>query len=252
MTRPSENSQPHSPERDQANKALATLPPSTNYDVGYKKPPTNTRFKKGQSGNPKGRPRGARNKKPQLNEERLKSIVLEEAYRAIPVQDRGKTVSIPIAQAVVRSLAVNAAKGSTHAQRLFTEMLAGTEMSRKREHDALVEAAINFKVEWEQEFARCDRLGIARPDVLPHPDDVEIDFREGTVHFKGPMTKEERAELEKWREHKANFEKELSYLQDDLANAQTDEQRTIIQNEIDHSQKVHDLIKSVPCQRPWD
>ncbi|HET9530513.1 MAG TPA: DUF5681 domain-containing protein [Blastocatellia bacterium] len=29
-----------------------------NYDVGYGKPPVHTRFKKGQSGNPKGFPRG--------------------------------------------------------------------------------------------------------------------------------------------------------------------------------------------------
>lgn len=30
------------------------------YEVGYGKPPKRTRFKKGQSGNPKGRPKGAK------------------------------------------------------------------------------------------------------------------------------------------------------------------------------------------------
>lgn len=31
------------------------------YEVGYKKPPKGSQFKKGQSGNPKGRPKGSRN-----------------------------------------------------------------------------------------------------------------------------------------------------------------------------------------------
>ena len=35
-----------------------TSPP---YDVGYGKPPVETRFRKGQSGNPKGRGKGGRN-----------------------------------------------------------------------------------------------------------------------------------------------------------------------------------------------
>ena len=33
-------------------------------DVGYGKPPASTRFQKGRSGNPKGRPRGRRNRPP--------------------------------------------------------------------------------------------------------------------------------------------------------------------------------------------
>ena len=34
---------------------------ASDYDVGYGKPPKHTRFKKGQSGNRKGRPKGSRN-----------------------------------------------------------------------------------------------------------------------------------------------------------------------------------------------
>lgn len=34
--------------------------PGSSEDVGYRKPPSSTRFRRGQSGNPKGRPRGRR------------------------------------------------------------------------------------------------------------------------------------------------------------------------------------------------
>nr|WP_306262013.1 DUF5681 domain-containing protein [Pararhizobium sp. IMCC21322] len=46
-------------------KSLGTrLPDNADYEVGYAKPPQSSRFKPGMSGNPKGRPKGARNKFP--------------------------------------------------------------------------------------------------------------------------------------------------------------------------------------------
>jgi hypothetical protein len=46
---------------DEPTKSAEPIPndegKSTEYKVGYKKPPISTRFKKGQSGNPKGRPK---------------------------------------------------------------------------------------------------------------------------------------------------------------------------------------------------
>jgi hypothetical protein len=39
-------------------------PPAPGYEVGYGKPPMDTRFRKGASGNPGGRPRGITPKRP--------------------------------------------------------------------------------------------------------------------------------------------------------------------------------------------
>jgi Family of unknown function (DUF5681) len=93
-------------------RPMETLPTGPGqYDVGYCKPPEASRFKPGQSGNPKGRPRGARNKMPALNDERLKAIIIREAYRTIKVREGKMQISTSMAEALVRSLAVNAARG---------------------------------------------------------------------------------------------------------------------------------------------
>src|SRR5690349_20202446 len=48
------------------------------YEVGYGKPPHHTRFKTGQSGNPRGRPSGAKNLSTLLNEALNELIVVTE------------------------------------------------------------------------------------------------------------------------------------------------------------------------------
>lgn len=47
-------------------------------DVGYGKPPKHTRFKKGQSGNPKGRPKGARHFVADLDEVLSATLTITE------------------------------------------------------------------------------------------------------------------------------------------------------------------------------
>ena len=122
------------------------------YEVGYTRPPAATRFKPGKSGNPRGRPKGARNKLPALNEERLKTIILTEAYRTIKVNDGPRQVNVPMAQAIVRSLALNAVKGQHRAQRLFSELLSTTERENKALHDEWLNTAMVYKARWEQEI----------------------------------------------------------------------------------------------------
>jgi Family of unknown function (DUF5681) len=137
------------------------------YDVGYAKPPEASKFRKGVSGNPRGRPKGTKNKLPALNEERMKAIIVEEAYRTITVRDGTKNVTVPSARV----------KGQHRSQRLFSELLASVETSNRTTYDEWLKTAIDYKIEWDRELARRKRLGIIdAPEPLPHPDHVVIDY----------------------------------------------------------------------------
>ena len=61
---------------------------------------------------------------------------MAQSARALPLHPNqtmpAPQVSIPIAHAVIRSLAVDAAKGNQRTQRLFTQLLTATERDNKR------------------------------------------------------------------------------------------------------------------------
>ena len=214
------------------------------YEVGYAKPPEGTRFKKGQSGNPGGRPKGKKIQLPGLKEERMKMIILQEAYREIKVRDGERTVTVPIAQAVLRSLAVNAVKGQHRSQRLFAELLSAVETSHKALHDEWLQTARQYKVDWEIELNRRGRLGIlGAPEPLPHPDHVIIDLQVGTARVVGPSTKEEKAAWDKHMARKAEFELAIIELKA-MLKAETDpKMRAVIERDIAYDKNIVDIFE---------
>ena len=94
--------------------------PAENHKGGYGKPPVHTRFSKGKSGNPGGRPRG-------LTAGRATALALKEAYRLVSVKEGDKVITLPAIQAVLRSQVALAAKGNGLAQRTVIEAIQAIE-----------------------------------------------------------------------------------------------------------------------------
>lgn len=80
------------------------------YSVGYGKPPKHSRFKPGQSGNPKGRPKGARGFKAELDEELKQLITVTEA---------GRTRKLSKQRAMIKALFAKALKGDSKSVQLI-------------------------------------------------------------------------------------------------------------------------------------
>jgi hypothetical protein len=76
------------------------------YDVGYGKPPTTTQFKKGQSGNLKGRPKGSKS---------LSTILNKELNALVTVTKQGKKVKVKKKELIIAQLANQAASGNLKA-----------------------------------------------------------------------------------------------------------------------------------------
>ena len=80
------------------------------YVVGFGKPPRRTRFKKGRSGNPKGRPRGSRTSLTFL-EQALSELVV--------VTENGQRKQITKGEAMLKQLVNKATSGAPRAMRML-------------------------------------------------------------------------------------------------------------------------------------
>ena len=84
--------------------------PLTHRDVGYGKPPRHAQFKPGQSGNPKGRPRGSLN---------LTTILARTLREQVTVNENGRKRTITKLEAAVKQIVNKAAAGDAAAIRFL-------------------------------------------------------------------------------------------------------------------------------------
>ena len=90
--------------------------------MGYGKPPRHTRFKKGQSGNPRGRPNGSKN---------LPTLLSETLNEPVIVAENGGRRKISKRRAIITQLVNRSAKGDLRAIKILLDILQ--EIERRTE-----------------------------------------------------------------------------------------------------------------------
>lgn len=90
--------------RSGSRQRVRVRPDKSANDVGYGRPPRAYQFKPGQSGNPKGRPKGAKNEA---------TILHELLNRKIPIREAGRTRKITVLEAILLRFTEDSLKGNT-------------------------------------------------------------------------------------------------------------------------------------------
>lgn len=84
------------------------------YDIGYRRPPPGGQFKKGASGNPKGRPKGSKN---------FFTLLEQELNQMITVNEGGRRKTVTRMQAIVMRLISAALQGDPKAVAALLDLL---------------------------------------------------------------------------------------------------------------------------------
>ena len=181
---------------------------SSGNERGYRKPPAEHQFKPGKSGNPLGRPRKPRFPKLERSLgydliEDLDKIILDQANRLVKIQDAGKTTRMPLQAVVFRKLMQNGLAGDSRALKEVLSIIGKAQREKTKREEDEMRAIVAYKHGAEAEIRRRKAAGQSIEDILPHPDDIELGFDNGTITIFGPRTPRERAELDdliEWRD----------------------------------------------------
>lgn len=162
--------------------------PPRDYTVGYGKPPKLKQFPKGQSGNPKGSSKKARNKTTSPYDTTIASIWREEGEKKIDLTVNGETERIALMRAATRRLLYDAVAGKPAAQRLVHAYGLRCEKDRREMQREMLQDAAKAQDKARSELESRVAAGEKDPVVIPHPDDFVCNPATGDISIVGPTT----------------------------------------------------------------
>lgn len=120
--------------------------PALEHTVGYGRPPLASRFPPGRSGNPRGRPKGARN---------LSTVVAAALNERVAITENGRRRRITKLDAAIKQLVNRAAAGEARATALLIQLaLANEAKPSQPDMERVVEADAVVMAELQRRFGR--------------------------------------------------------------------------------------------------
>ena len=130
------------------------------YEIGYRRPPASGQFKKGQSGNKKGRPKGSKN---------FLTLLEHELGQTITVNENGKKKVITRMQAMVKRMVADALQGNLKSLMALVEILRRTgkfeENDSANQLPADYEEILNSFVQQRQKISTSTRVKVTRKEL---------------------------------------------------------------------------------------
>jgi hypothetical protein len=154
-------------DHDQSSEA----PPD--YEIGFRRPPLHRRFKLGQSGNPKGRPKRRRN---------VRTVVEEALNQRISIREGDRTRSLPKLDGVVLTMVNKALQGDAKAQTALIQLIRSVGMTEEMPEPTSTEPVTAHDGEIIADFLR--RHGASMNNAAAS-DENATDNRENTPPGKG-------------------------------------------------------------------
>lgn len=163
--------------------------------LGFGRPPRDTQFRKGQSGNPKGRPRKAA----LTVVDDLEETPQEKILRKLLDRDAGKPFLAPgrtptALEALLLAQYQSALKGNQFAARHILDAQANMEQRDRARAKAQAERerelfawVVRWKAKRVDAWTSAERQGREPEEIWPHPDDILIDEQHQRFRVRGPL-----------------------------------------------------------------
>ena len=131
--------------------------------VGYRRPPVASRFKPGQSGNPRGRPKGSKN---------IDTLCRSLLARKVTIQENGGRRKVSAVEAILLAAIQRAVRGDNRAARLLIDLNhriaapeGGDDVAASPGEDQAIVEAYMAKLLAAQEATTVNMCGASDDDV---------------------------------------------------------------------------------------